>query len=50
MLSIYKKEFGEKYGSVPFVNAEMSTNGSPDTLLPSGITFETIIALWMMVP
>lgn len=32
MLSIYKKEFGENNG-----NAEMSTNGSPDTLLPSGI-------------
>ncbi|KAB0385234.1 hypothetical protein FD755_000190, partial [Muntiacus reevesi] len=32
MLSIYKKEFGENNG-----NAETSTSGSPDTLLPSAI-------------
>ena len=45
MLSIYKKEFGENNG-----NAETSASGSPDTLLPSGITFVTIFALWMMFP
>lgn len=36
MLSIYKKEFGDNNE-----NAETSANGSPDTLLPSGISSVT---------
>lgn len=43
MLSIYKKEFGENNE-----NAETSANGSPDTLLPSGISFVTIFTLCIL--
>uniref|UniRef100_A0A8C4MAG6 Inositol 1,4,5-trisphosphate receptor n=1 Tax=Equus asinus asinus TaxID=83772 RepID=A0A8C4MAG6_EQUAS len=43
MLSIYKKEFGENNE-----NAETSANGSPDTLLPSGISFVTIFTLFQL--
>lgn len=44
MLSIYKKEFGENNE-----NSETSANGSPDTLMPSGIAFVTVFTRFLFL-